>query len=121
MCFARGIDAAIPIVRGDVMQFARFDATTPLTRGTFGLEEPLDPERLAPTVILLPLVAFDRTGARLGRGGGYYDRYLSERPDVRAIGVAHGAQEHVGHLPREPHDVVLTEIVTEKGWITIGK
>ena len=102
------------------MQFARFDPKTTLTRGTFGLEEPLEPQRCEPSLILIPLVAFDRTGTRLGRGGGFYDRYLSERPDVRAIGVAHGVQEHDARLPREPHDVGLTEIVTENGWIAIG-
>lgn len=102
------------------MQFARFDASTELVRARFDLQEPADPKPLVPTVVLVPLVAFDRTGIRLGRGGGFYDRYLADRRAVHAIGVAHAVQAHESRLPREAHDVVLTKIATERGWVGIA-
>jgi 5-formyltetrahydrofolate cyclo-ligase len=87
----------------------------------FGIPEPADAERLEPTaldVVLLPLVAFDRRGARLGSGAGYYDRsfqFLRER--VRPskpllVGVAYGFQE-VGELHEQPWDVPLDLVATE--------
>ncbi len=71
--------------------------------------------------LILPLLAFDTQGQRLGMGGGFYDRSLAalrhrrrwRRP--RLLGVAHGFQE-VSELPREPWDVPLDGIVTEQGY-----
>lgn len=72
--------------------------------------------------VLIPLVAFDRDGHRLGMGGGYYDRALSDlkkwRP-VRLIGVAHGFQE-VQELASEPWDVMLDGVVTERELMVFG-
>jgi 5-formyltetrahydrofolate cyclo-ligase len=65
--------------------------------------------------VLVPGVAFDAEGARLGYGGGYYDRTLeklSRKP--RLVGIAYAAQE-LDAIPREPHDVPLDVIVTEQG------
>jgi len=70
-------------------------------------------------IVLMPLLAFDRRGNRLGMGGGFYDRSLAfrlarrhwQRP--RLIGVAHALQEHPA-LPRQPWDVPLDAIVTER-------
>jgi 5-formyltetrahydrofolate cyclo-ligase len=66
-----------------------------------------------PRVVLVPLLAFDATGHRLGYGGGYYDRTL-ERMRVRAIGIAYAGQE-VEELPRGQHDRPLDMILTERG------
>jgi 5-formyltetrahydrofolate cyclo-ligase len=64
----------------------------------------------------VPLLAFDRTGARLGYGGGYYDRTLALLPGATTIGIAYAFQE-VSDLPTGPHDIRLDAIATETGLI----
>ena len=65
-------------------------------------------------VILVPLVAFDSTRLRLGRGGGYYDRYLNtHRGKLHSIGVAFSAS-YIKNIPRDSWDEKLDEIITEK-------
>lgn len=89
-----------------------------LQRGTYGIPEPSKDWPLAyPKILLVPLLAFDRNGHRLGYGGGYYDRtldFLRANSTVRAIGVAYSGQE-VAELPREEHDHRLDAIITENG------
>lgn len=64
----------------------------------------------------VPGRAFDVLGTRLGRGGGHYDRALAHRNrHAWVTGLFFGLQE-VEHLPREAHDVALTQVVTEQGW-----
>ena len=93
-----------------------------LVRSAVGVDEPADSSPLVePDLVLTPLLAFDRTGARLGYGAGHYDRTLPRllaRPGFRAIGLAYAAQE-VGRLPAEPHDVALHGIVTERAYIPV--
>lgn len=94
------------------------DSLQDLKRGPKGFEEPgADTEmaRLADLdLILVPGIAFDRQGGRLGRGGGYYDRLLP-RPECRAVllGIFFSIQE-VPRVPRETWDHPLQWIVTEK-------
>jgi 5-formyltetrahydrofolate cyclo-ligase len=106
--------------------FAPFDATTPLAVNRFGIPEPdLNYGSMHPAwaldVILLPLVAFDPVGNRLGMGGGFYDRtlaYLERRGHwrkPRLIGVAFELQK-VERLPCAPWDVPLDGVVTEAAW-----
>ncbi len=90
-----------------------------------GLPAPLTsaPE-VRPDLILVPLLAFDRRGGRLGQGGGHYDRTLQAlragpRPPP-AIGFAYSGQE-VAHLPHEPHDQPLDGILTEAGYSAARK
>lgn len=84
----------------------------------FGIPEPvdacppLDTNRL--DLILVPGVAFDITGRRLGRGRGYYDRLLAQSGGVKC-GVAFDPQI-TGPIPSEPHDVRLDCILTPSGW-----
>ena len=67
-------------------------------------------------LFLVPGRAFDPRGVRLGRGGGHYDRALSRRGRTsRVVGMFFGQQE-VEELPKEPHDIPLPAVVTEKGW-----
>lgn len=109
---------------GSRMQFARHAPGLSLARNRFGIPEP---PRDAPTVaarflevVLLPLVAFDATGTRLGSGAGYYDRCFAFRASRRTwhtpllIGVAFACQE-VAALRREAWDVPLDAVVTELG------
>lgn len=71
-----------------------------------------------PTVMLVPLAAFDRTGHRIGYGAGYYDRAIAnlhkKALEPLLIGVAFEAQE-VGRIPSEAHDVALSAVLTERG------
>ena len=69
-----------------------------------------------PDVLIVPLVAFDRAGGRLGYGGGFYDRTLAQlraAGPITAIGFAYAAQE-TATVPQEPTDVPLDLIVTER-------
>ena len=79
-----------------------------------GLQEPVERQRVpvdSIDVVLVPGIGFDPKGGRLGRGGGYYDRFLSDsRPPV-VIGVAFDEQV-VTQVPREPHDQMMSVVVT---------
>jgi 5-formyltetrahydrofolate cyclo-ligase len=99
------------------------------TRGPFGIREPdpdweaLDLESPLATLVLVPGLAFDRAGSRLGRGKGYYDRFLSSiAPERRSgwllIAPCFGVQV-VEEVPRGPKDVVMDALATEAGWIRI--
>ncbi len=83
-----------------------------------------DARAIVPELILLPLLAFDRNGTRLGQGGGHYDRTLATldaaavpgAAPARRIGIAWSVQE-MADLPRDPWDMPLHAIVTEREWI----
>ncbi|MBU0668768.1 MAG: 5-formyltetrahydrofolate cyclo-ligase [Alphaproteobacteria bacterium] len=80
--------------------------------GPFGLMQPLSgAETVTPDLLFVPLIGFTDTGARIGQGGGHYDRWLAEHPGTVAIGLAWDVQK-VDALPLEPHDVPLTAVVT---------
>jgi len=93
-------------------------AQEPWLIGAFGIPEPRpDWPRADPSILLVPLLAFDADGYRLGYGGGYYDRTLAQiraQRTVTAIGVAFAGQE-IPCIPREPNDQLLDMIVTEQG------
>lgn len=99
--------------------FRAWTPETPLVAGPRGIAEPQSGVLLRPAVVVVPLLAFDRQGYRLGYGGGFYDRTLAalrrEGP-VLAIGLAFAAQQAEG-LPAEEHDQKLDAIVTETGVI----
>jgi 5-formyltetrahydrofolate cyclo-ligase len=88
-----------------------------LKPGAFGIHEPLAQwPSVMPDLLLVPLLAFDGAGHRLGYGGGFYDRTL-EALDIRAIGVGYAGQQ-VESLPHEAHDIKLDGILTERGLTT---
>lgn len=123
---ADGIVTAVPVVTGDAMRFLVIDDDTAMRRNRFGIDEPTDdaPELAALQLdaVLVPLVAFDAAGNRLGMGGGFYDRCfatLAARRDrgestPRLIGVAHAFQQ-LPRLEPEAWDVPLDQVVTEVG------
>lgn len=117
-----GWDVALPRTEAGGLAFHRVTDFSTLAKGRLGAREPAGGEVIAPSaanVILVPGVAFDRDGARLGRGGGYYDRLLASVPaSARRIGVCFACQI-VERVPVEPHDVALDEIVTEDGWVAV--
>ena len=106
---------------GRPLAFHRYVAGDPLIEGRFEVMEPA-PDRpiVQPDLILVPLLAFDRRGHRLGFGAGFYDRTLAAlraaRPEVVAIGLAFACQE-VEALPVEPHDQPLDGVASERGVI----
>jgi 5-formyltetrahydrofolate cyclo-ligase len=79
---------------------------------------PVNPSEIE--LALVPAVAYDRYGSRLGLGGGYYDRLLPKMTNALRLGLAFSVQLHPGALPREPHDVPIDAIVTEKEFIEIS-
>jgi len=112
-----GATVVLPTIEGDSPDLV-FRAWAPgdaLATGSFGVKEPMsDQPALDPSVLVIPLLAFDCEGYRLGYGGGYYDRAIARlRRDapVATVGVAYDAQEVV-HVPREGHDERLDAIVT---------
>ncbi|MCI7139745.1 5-formyltetrahydrofolate cyclo-ligase [Alistipes sp.] len=108
----------VPRVEGERMEFFEYTPET-LCAGAFGISEPGAGAVLCPPaeidLVVVPGTAFSPQGARMGRGRGYYDRYLS-RSDFRGakIGVCY-AHQLVGKLPVEPHDVAMDRVVTECG------
>lgn len=83
-----------------------------LTPGPFGMLQPdAAAEPLIPDVLFVPLVGFTADRARLGQGGGHYDRWLAEHPAKLAIGLAWDVQI-CADLPTEPHDVTLDAVIT---------
>lgn len=117
----RGVEVSVPgIVDATTMEMRVLEAATPLGEGRHGIAEPTDATRRAVNeldVIVVPSVALDRDGNRLGRGGGYYDRFLAVatgRPPPLLIGVCHALQL-VDRLAPGPHDVAVDLVVTDPG------
>lgn len=114
-----GWTTALPIVikLGEPLKFRRWLPGEPTVPGKWDIPRPPDssPE-VEPDVLLVPLLAFDRAGYRLGYGGGFYDRTLAllrARKKIVAIGVAYAAQE-VDAVPHDGHDQPLDFVMTEK-------
>lgn len=82
-----------------------------LARGPYGMQPASDAAEVVPTVLFVPLLAFTAQGARLGQGGGHYDRWLAAHPDTLAIGMAWDVQL-AESLPHEAHDRPLAMVVT---------
>lgn len=113
-----GCALALPCLtdRSAPMTFRRWGEA--LVKGPYGIEQPpAESPEVAPGIILTPLVAFDRTGARLGQGAGFYDRACEVYPDAWRVGVAWSVQEAEA-IPTDPWDIPLHAITTEKEWIT---
>jgi 5-formyltetrahydrofolate cyclo-ligase len=109
----------VPVIQGKgrPLKFREWTPEAEMVAGEFGARVPASGDWLVPEVLIVPLVAFDRRGGRLGYGGGFYDRTLEQlraRGPVTAIGYAWAAQEAEG-LPLEPTDQPLDMIVTERG------
>lgn len=109
----------VPVIAGPgrPLIFHRWTAGAEMIEGPFGARVPARAVVLVPEVLIVPLVAFDDNGYRLGYGGGFYDRTLeklrAERPTV-AVGFAYAAQSDDA-LPVEPTDQRLDILVTEQG------
>jgi 5-formyltetrahydrofolate cyclo-ligase len=107
----------LPVIDRDSKQlrFHIWYPGCPMEEDAFGIPKPKDTEVFAPTLLLVPCVGYGPKGARLGYGGGFYDRTLaalSPRPFTVGAGYSHG---FVPWLEPEPHDVPLDAILTEDG------
>jgi 5-formyltetrahydrofolate cyclo-ligase len=118
-----GWTTSLPVViaLGQPLQFRRWLPGEPTIPGKWNIPRPTnDAPILEPDVLLVPLLAFDRKGYRLGYGGGFYDRSiarLSAMKPITTIGLAYAAQE-IDHVPHDDLDQPLNYIMTEKDLIT---
>lgn len=114
----RGVKLCVPIVgKGKEMTTAAFDDRTELLERSFGVCEPKEPELINEEeidVVLVPLLAFDSKGFRVGYGGGYYDRFLKRIPNATKIGVSlFSAVEKIDDV--NENDIPLDMCVTPEG------
>lgn len=113
-----GVRCALPcVVPGTkILRFALWRDGDALAEGPFGIMQPAEEaEEAVPSIVAVPLLAFDRKGHRLGYGGGYYDATLAAlraRGSVTAAGVCYAQQAVLFNLPAEAHDQRLDWVVT---------
>ncbi|HEY0182869.1 MAG TPA: 5-formyltetrahydrofolate cyclo-ligase [Rhodopila sp.] len=113
----RGHPVALPVTprRGEKLTFRGWRPGDVLLPERFGTMRPVG-AILTPDVLLIPLLAFDSAGGRLGYGGGFYDRTLAGLPNRFRLGCAFAAQQ-VDAVPVGPYDIRLDAVATENGII----
>ena len=97
------------------MDFFYWSLKDPLKINRFGIPEPISNNRIFPSILLVPLVAFDKNFNRIGYGGGFYDRYIKKikkNKNVITIGLAYSFQK-VKEIPINKHDAKLDFVVTD--------
>ncbi|MEA2769104.1 MAG: 5-formyltetrahydrofolate cyclo-ligase [Acetobacteraceae bacterium] len=116
----RGHRVALPVTprRGEALTFRGWQPGDVLVPERFGTMRPIG-EILTPDMLLIPLLAFDAAGGRLGYGGGFYDRTLAGLPGRFRLGCAFAAQQ-VDAVPIGPYDIRLDAVATENGIIRCG-
>ena len=121
----QGKRVTVPVVKPHGLVAAALPAGQPQFQpGPFSIPEPVVSTATAPPedidCVLVPGIAFDRHGTRLGFGKGYYDRFLPRLPDTTHVcGLAFSLQI-VQHVPNMPHDVRMQSLVTERGVLLCG-
>jgi len=114
-----GARLALPAIagRGKPLIMRAWEFGAPLDRGQWGIREPkADAPEVEPDILLVPLLAFDRAGHRLGYGAGYYDMTIHRLRGLKpviAVGIAFAAQE-VPKIPTTPRDERLDLVLTER-------
>ncbi len=126
MLAAAGVPLCLPVVTAPdaTLTFRRWSPGDPTVTGSFGISEPAAAaSEVSPQIVLVPMLAFDRQGHRLGYGGGYYDRTLKvlrTAGDIVAIGVAFAGQLR-DKVPVSENDQPLDWILTEVGATCIAE
>ena len=108
----------VPVIQGmnKPLLIAEWTPSTEMREGQFGAQVPVSKNFFDPELLIVPLVAFDRQGGRLGYGGGFYDRTLEKlkmKKPVLAVGFAYSCQE-IEQVPLEMTDQSLDFVITEK-------
>ena len=119
--FFRKFKLLLPVVEeNNSMNFYKWKKNDLLYINKYGIPEPVKSEIIIPSIILVPILAFNENKHRLGYGGGFYDRYLNKyikmHKNILTVGVAFSFQKH-HKLPVNKKDVKLNYILTEKGII----
>ena len=107
------VSVVLPRVEGEVMNFYCYDRNA-MAIGSFGINEPQEGLAVAPyeiDAVVVPGLAFTECGARMGRGKGYYDRYMSQKDfSALKIGVCY-SEQLVPEIPLEEHDVMMDVVI----------
>jgi len=121
-----GAQLALPVVmgRGKPLAMRAWAFGAPLNAGVWGIREPPPsaPE-VFPDILIVPLLAFDRAGNRIGYGAGYYDMTIARLRGMKkviAMGIAYAAQE-IAQVPTTPRDATLDLVLTEREVIDLRK
>ena len=107
------VSVVLPRVEGDVMNFYCYNKNS-MAIGSFGINEPQNGFAVAPyeiDAVIVPGLAFTKSGARMGRGKGYYDKYMSQSDfSALKIGVCY-SEQLVPEIPLESHDVMMDVLI----------
>ncbi|MFL5282011.1 MAG: 5-formyltetrahydrofolate cyclo-ligase [Rhodopila sp.] len=116
----RGHKVVLPVTpkSGNPLSFRRWRPGDVMETERFGTLRPVG-EEMVPDFLLIPLLAFDAVGGRLGYGAGYYDRTLAGLPGRFRLGCAYAAQQ-VDEVPVGPYDMRLDAVATERGILRCG-
>jgi 5-formyltetrahydrofolate cyclo-ligase len=119
---AQGKAVVVPIIEKETktLRLSYIEDPAVLSRSTFDVAEPVGHELPAQAsdvkAVIIPMLAFDKRGNRLGYGAGYYDRFLTTHPHMTRIGIAFACQE-LPEIPTDPTDAGMDLIVTDTGII----
>lgn len=108
-----GKQVAVPKVYGDTMKFICLTDLQALKKGYAGIPEPIADEPVAQdktALVLMPGLAFDPQGHRMGYGGGFYDKFLAEEPDHPTVALCYDFQM-LHHLETESHDIPVDQVL----------
>jgi len=107
--------AALPVIAGQLLEFAPWQPRMPMKAGPMGIQVPDSAERVKPQLLVIPCVGIDEERYRLGYGGGFYDRTLAHFP-VRpsTVGISFDCGRVKSIFP-QPHDMQLDLGITESG------
>lgn len=121
--FSLGLELCMPItpINNKPLKFREWQPKLALKKGRFGILEPPKTSRtMQPDLLLVPLLAYDKFGNRLGYGGGFYDRTMKELLTINkhttSIGLAFESQK-CNKLPKDNFDVPLNSLLNEKGFL----
>lgn len=108
-----GKRVAVPKVYGDTMKFIYLDDLTQVAKNDMGIPEPVADEPVAndkTALVLMPGLAFDEAGHRIGYGGGFYDKFLTAEPDHPTVALCYDFQMYA-HLDTEEFDIPVDVVI----------
>ena len=119
----RNLNYCLPVVQklNSSLIFKEWKKDTKLVVSNFGAKIPSDGSVIVPDLMLIPLLAYDDYGYRLGYGGGFYDRTILNfkqniEKKIFTVGLAFSCQKYYGKLPIEKNDEKINSVLTEKGF-----